>query len=192
MTDVTAQASLAEQDIRTAARLAAPWWTVLVAGIFWLVYGFFVLSFDYRTVLAVAVFAGILFVLLGLGSLATAMLIPEHRWVPTILGILGIAAGIACFVWPDITFRALAAIFAWYLLLKGAFDIVWAFLTRHADDLWWLLLVVGIAQIAIAFWAIGYEGRTFALLAIWIGVIAVTRGITDIVLSFQLRSVQRA
>lgn len=177
---------------RELGRLAVPWWTLLIAGIFWLVYAFFVLSFDYRTVLAIAIFAGILFVLLGLGSLGIAMLVPEHKWLPAILGLIGVAAGIACFVWPDITFRALAALFAWYLLFKGAADIIMSFLSRRDDDLWWLWLIVGIAQIVIAFWAIGYEGRTLALLAIWIGVIAVMRGITDIVLAFRLRGFQHS
>ena len=42
------------------------------------------------------------------------------------------------------------------------------------------------------FWAAGYWGRSATLLIVWVGVIALTRGITEIIFAFKLRSVGKA
>jgi uncharacterized membrane protein HdeD (DUF308 family) len=54
------------------------------------------------------------------------------------------------------------------------------------------LLASGIIQMAIGVWAIGYPGRSAWLLILWIGIGALMRGITGIVLAFKLRSVRHA
>ena len=66
-------------------------------------------------------------------------------------------------------------------------DIVLAFATKVDNDAWWLGLIVGIVEVILGFWAAGSFGRSAALLIVFIGAIALTRGITDIVLAFHLR-----
>ncbi len=46
---------------------------------------------------------------------------------------------------------------------------------------------MGIIEISLGFWAAGSFGRSAALLIVFVGAIALTRGITDIVLAFRLR-----
>jgi hypothetical protein len=46
---------------------------------------------------------------------------------------------------------------------------------------------VGIIEVFLGFWAAGSYGRSATLLIVFIGAIALTRGITDIVLAFHLR-----
>jgi uncharacterized membrane protein HdeD (DUF308 family) len=58
-------------------------------------------------------------------------------------------------------------------------------------DLWWLTLLAGILEIAIGLWAIGYPGRSAALLILWVGIGALVRGITEIILAFQVKSLQK-
>lgn len=180
----------AEGD-RRLARTVGPWWLLLVAGVLWLIYAFIVLSFDYRTVLAVAIFTGIGLVFFGVGSFLSASLVESYKWVHVVFGLASIGVGIACFVWPDITFRVLAALLAWFLLFRGIFDIVMAFVTKDEDRLWWVGLLLGGLQILIGFWAIGYEGRSLVLLAVWVGAMALARGIVDIFLAFRLRELQK-
>ena len=55
------------------------------------------------------------------------------------------------------------------------------------NDLWWLGLVTGIIEIGLAFWAAGYFAGSAALLIVWVGISALMRGITEIVMAFMLR-----
>ena len=48
-------------------------------------------------------------------------------------------------------------------------------------------LAAGIGEMVIGVWAIGYPGRSAWLLVLWVGLGALMRGITEIVLAFQLR-----
>ena len=168
-----------------------PWWGYLVAGIAWLIYAFIVLSFDIATIWAIALFAGFLFVASALSEFLIAMVAPDWKWAHVLLGLVFVGGAVFCFAWPEATFVVLAAIIAWVLLFQGIFNIVVAFSNREYQ-LWWFWLVLGIAEILIAFWAIGYEGRSIALLVIWVGASALAKGITDMMLAFEVKHLQRA
>ena len=109
-----------------------------------------------------------------------------------LLGVLFIGVGIVAFIHPGDTFAALAAVFSFFLIFKGIFDIVVSIATKDEIHVWWLQLIVGIVELLIGFWAAGYWGRSATLLIIWVGVIALTRGITEIIFAFKLRSVGKA
>ena len=89
-------------------------------------------------------------------------------------------------LWPGQTFLVLAAIIGWYVLFNGIFDTVMAFVVRDDNDLWWLQLILGIAQVVIGFWAIGYAGRSIDLLVIWVAATALARGISSIYIGVTL------
>jgi uncharacterized membrane protein HdeD (DUF308 family) len=89
-------------------------------------------------------------------------------------------------VHPGDTFDALASIFAFYLLLRGTFDIVVAIVLRGAE-LWWIGLISGTVQILLAFWAAGDFGHKAFLLVVWVGASALAHGIVQIVTAFRLR-----
>jgi uncharacterized membrane protein HdeD (DUF308 family) len=173
-------------------RLAYPWWLLLLLGIAWLVFGFVILTFDVTTVLAIAYFAGVVFIAAGVSELVVAFVVPGWRWLHGLLALLAIGAGIIAFAWPGKTFVVMAAILAWYLLFDGTFKIVEGFLERHDYDLWWLTLIVGIVEVGIAFWAIGYPGRSIALLVLWVAAAAICRGVGDIFLAFRVKDMDRS
>jgi uncharacterized membrane protein HdeD (DUF308 family) len=164
---------------------AIPWWLFLVTGALWMAFAFVVLSFDFRTVWAVAWFAGAAFIVAGLNEFMNASVVPNRKWLHIGLGVLFVGAGIFAVAWPTITFVALAAIIGWFLLFAGAFDIIGALIDRH--ELWWLRLIAGVIEIALGVWAIGYPSRSFALLAVWVAAAAVTRGVAQILLGIALR-----
>src|SRR3954471_20402123 len=84
---------------------ARGWWIYLVTGAIWLIFGWVVLSAnDISTVWAVAVYAGILFLMFGFGELAVSFVAEGWRWLHLILGVIGIIAGIMAFAWPGETF----------------------------------------------------------------------------------------
>ena len=94
--------------------------------------------------------------------------------------------GILAYIHPDNTFRALAAIFAFFLLLRGTFDIVLAILIRPAE-LWWVGLVSGTVQVLLAFWAAGDFGNKAFLLVVWVGASALAHGILQLVTAFRIK-----
>jgi uncharacterized membrane protein HdeD (DUF308 family) len=169
---------------------ARGWWIYLITGSIWLIFGWIVLSArsEITTVWAVAVYAGVLFFMFGLGELLAAFVVDSWRWLHGALGLLGIIAGFVAFVWPDQTFLTLAALIGWFLLFDGTMQLSVAIVRRHEYDLWWLLLILGVVEILIAFWAIGYPGRSIALLIVWVGATALAKGIALIVNGFALHS----
>ena len=167
---------------------ADKWWLVLILGIVWIIFAWIVLSFDFNTVLAIAVFAGVSFIFAGISEFFYAAMVDDWKWLWIALGVISVIAGIVALVWPGQTFLVLAAIVGWYLMFRGLFDLITSIMTKDENDMWWFGLVAGILQIVIGFWAIGYEGRSIALLVVWIGAYALVKGIMDIVLAFKLRS----
>jgi uncharacterized membrane protein HdeD (DUF308 family) len=168
------------------------WWLFLVTGIVWLIFAMIVLQFDIDSVAAIALAAGIVMVAAGLNEFLALLLFRGWGWLHAVLGVLFIAAGILAMAWPDVTFVALARVLAWYLLFKGTFDIVIALVQRGHVELWWTVLIAGIFEVLLAFWAAGYPGRAATLLVLWVGFSALTRGVTEIILAFQLRGLRDA
>jgi len=134
-------------------------------------------------------------ILLGLTCAGAALLealeVPAaHGWWRLARIALAIAFAIVsvlCFVHPGNSFEALSTIFAFYLLLRGLFDVVVALVGRGLP-LWWLTLVIGFAQILLAFWAAGDFGNKAFLLIVWVGATALAHGVLQIVRGFELRS----
>jgi uncharacterized membrane protein HdeD (DUF308 family) len=175
-----------EHDVLEASK---GWWLYLLTGLLWIVFAFMVLSFDdFTTVWAVAVFFGVGFIVGGIIELILGMRAPSWRWLHVLFGLIAIVAGILALIWPGQTFLVLAAIVGWYVLFAGIMDIVASLSTRDINDLWWLQLILGIAQVFIGFWAVGYAGRSIALLVVWVGASALARGISSIFLGFGLHA----
>jgi uncharacterized membrane protein HdeD (DUF308 family) len=178
---------------RTLGRLLPPWWLLLVTGIAWTLLAVILLRFDYTTVSAISILFGIVAIVAGV--LEIGVLILAAGWWKLLHGLLAaafIAAGIIAFVHPGNTFAALAAVFSFFLIVAGTFDIVISISVRHEIDVWWIQLITGIIEVLLGFWAAGYYGRSALLLVAWVAAIAIMRGIRDIVLAFRVREVQHA
>jgi uncharacterized membrane protein HdeD (DUF308 family) len=178
---------------RTLARALPPWWLMLITGIAWILVGLIVLRFDYTSVSAISLLFG--FVAIGAGIMElTAVFLAAGWWklLNIVLAVVFIVVGIVAFIHPGDTFRALAAVFSFFLIFAGTFDIVFAISSRHEIEVWWLQLVGGIIELALGFWAAGYYGRSAVLLIAWVAAFAVIRGVRDIVLAFRVREVQHA
>jgi uncharacterized membrane protein HdeD (DUF308 family) len=178
---------------RTLGRLLPPWWLLLVTGLAWILLAVLLLRFDYTSVSAISILFGI--VAIAAGVLEIGVLILAAGWwklLHALLAVAFIAAGIVAFVHPGNTFAALAAVFSFFLVIAGTFDIIISFSVRHEIDVWWLQLITGIVELLLGFWAAGYYGRSAVLLVAWVAAIAIMRGIRDIVLAFRVREVQHA
>lgn len=174
-----------------ALSMTRHWWWFLVAGVLWILFAWIVLSFDYETVWAVAVFFGVGLIAGGLMSIMLGIDARSWRWLHLTFGVISVLAGFIALIWPGQTFLVLAAIIGWYVMLTGIIDLATSIATKHENDMWWLQLIVGIAQILVGFWAIGYAGRSIALLVIWVGATALARGISSLVIGFGLHGASK-
>jgi len=88
---------------------------------------------------------------------------------------------------------SLASVLGLLLIFKGTLDIISAVMTKEINPSWWLGLVAGILELVLGFWASQqrFPARG-ALLLLWVGFFALFRGISEIVVAFELRSRQRA
>ena len=71
-----------------------------------------------------------------------------------------------------------------------AFDITLAVSTRATFELWWLQLIAGLLEIALAFWVAGSFREKVILLVVYTGLVALSRGISELILAFKLRSLR--
>ncbi len=187
----TQEAWMGRPLARMVERGTSRWWVPLLLGILWLIYAFIVLSFTYKTVWAVVVFAAVAFIFTGIGEFVLATILESWQWLHALAGVLCIAAGILALVWPGQTFLVLAAIIGWFLLFRGTFNIIESLFIKDYVEQWWLMLITGILQVGIALWAVGYAGRSIAVLVVWVGAWALTEGIMNIWAAFRIRSVNR-
>jgi hypothetical protein len=164
------------------------WWIPLVIGIGWLIFAMIVLQLNLTSAWAIAVAIGLLLVVASFTEVVNALAAPSWQWLHAVLAGVFFIGGITALVWPQPTFLALARIVAWLLFFKGCADIILALGRRLDDPLWWLRLILGALEIGIAFWAGDSPHRSALLLALWVGLSAIAKGVTDIVLAFGIRS----
>ncbi len=176
---------------RTLGRILPPWWWLLITGIAWMLVALILLRFDYTSVSAISILFGVVAIMAGVLEFGV-MLMAEGWWkvLNGLLAVVFIVTGIVAFIHPGNTFAALAAVFSFFLIIAGTFDIIIAISVRHEIEVWWLQLISGILELLIGFWAAGYYGRSAVLLVAWVAAIAIIRGVRDIVLAFRVREVQ--
>jgi uncharacterized membrane protein HdeD (DUF308 family) len=178
---------------RVFAPVTDKWWIPLVTGVAWLVVSVLIFRFDYTTVTAVAVLFGIVAIASSLNEVMLAAISTTGWRIGHLLfAALSFAVGIISFIHPGDTFVALAALVSFYLVFRGSFDLIQAFsLSRYLPG-WWLLLITGIAELLIGFWAAGSWDISVVVLVAWVGAAALMRGLTEIVAAFQLRDVSQS
>jgi uncharacterized membrane protein HdeD (DUF308 family) len=183
--------SFADAERTLGRRFLPPWWLLLITGVGWMLVALIVLRFDYTSVSAISILFG--FVAIAAGVLEILVLMLARGWWKLLHGLLVvifIASGVMAFIHPGDTFRALAAVFSFFLILAGTFDIIVSISVRREIEVWWLQLVSGIIEVVLGFWAAGYYGRSAVLLVAWVAAFAVIRGVRDIVLAFRVRELQ--
>jgi uncharacterized membrane protein HdeD (DUF308 family) len=187
---MTINAMLDEREVLEEA--AHRWWIFLVSGIAWLVFALLVFQWNYTTVYAISILFGIVALFAGVNEFF-AITVSTTGWkiAHAILGVLFVIAGIWALAHPHNAFATLAALMGFFLLVKGIFDLTVAFMTKGYFDLWWVQLVLGIVEILLAFWVAGSFRNKVILLVVYVGIVALTRGITEIFLAFKLKGLGR-
>jgi len=189
----SAAANIEHSAERAVGRVLPPWWLFLVTGIGWAIVGLILLRFNYTSVHAISLLFG--FVAIAAGVMEVVMTFIAPGWWKLLNGVLALAflvTGVVAFVHPGNTFVALAAVFSFFLIFAGTFDIIMSIAARHEIEVWWLQLIGGIIQLLLGFWAAGDYGHSTVLLIAWVCAFALIRGVRDIVYAFRVRELQHA
>jgi uncharacterized membrane protein HdeD (DUF308 family) len=183
-----ASTSNAFQDaVRSGVRdLSAVWWWFLGLGVAWTLFGTYVLSYRVGSLAAVVALVGVAFLFGGVSQLVVATRVQSWRWLFIVAGILGVAAGVMTFVWPEITLYVVALLVAWYLIIFGIIHLVGA-LAGPKVRYWWTQLVLGAAELALGVWAVRSWQRSLLTLVTLVGVWAIFHGVAEIFAAFSVR-----
>ena len=177
--------------VQLARRVTGPWWAYLLAGIAWVIISVIILRFNVASVATIGLLLGALFLLSAVEEFVIAAVRPAWGWAHALLGILFIGAAIWSFVTPYGAFWALASVLGILLVVVGTMHIFTAISSRAFNDAWWFGVIGGIFEVFIGFWVSAQSFRAEAFfLIIWAGLLALFRGVFEIVLAFEMRSAQ--
>lgn len=171
---------------------AGRWWLFLLSGIAWLVFSLVIFRFDINSVTSVGILFGIVAIMAGVNEfMAVSVSTTGWKIARGLLGAIFIVIGIFALIEPGEAFASLASVIGFYFLFKGIFDITLAISTRGEFDLWWVQLVAGLLEIGLAFWVAGSFRDKVILLVVYTGLVALSRGITELFLAFKLKGLRR-
>jgi len=164
------------------------WWVLLITGAAWIIGSVLILRFDYTTVTAIAVLFGVfcLAAALNEGIVGTVSSSWGWRILHWLLAVLFVVIGVLSFGNFADTFVTLAAAISFYFVLRGGFDIAMALAGNRLPG-WWLMVIVGLIELGLAFWAAGSWNVSVVLLVAWVAAGALVHGIGEIVLALQVQ-----
>lgn len=112
---------------------------------------------------------------------------PLHRlarsaWqAMVVIGLVSVVVGVVVLVWPGPTIVVLAVLFGIYLLVSGVFQLVAAF-GGHVSGGWRVMLIVSaVLSFILGFFALRHLGDAVLLMALWIGIGWMFRGVAVLV-----------
>ncbi len=164
------------------------WWLLLITGVAWVVIAILILRFDYTTVAAIAMLFGVFCFAAAANEVMVSAVTPSRGWriLHWLLAVLLAVVGVVAFFRPEDTFVGLAAVMSFFFVFRGAFDIATSLAGSRIPG-WWVLLLVGIAEIAIGFWAAGSWNVSVVVLVAWVSAGALILGIGQIASAFMVR-----
>jgi uncharacterized membrane protein HdeD (DUF308 family) len=163
------------------------WWLLLITGAAWIVLSIVILRFDYTTVAAVAVLFGVYCLVAAVNEMVIGAVSSSTGWriAHGVLAALLVVVGVVSLMNLGATFVTLAAIVSFYFIFRGSFDVVMAF-AGSAVSGWWVLLITGLIELGLGFWAAGSWNISVVILVAWVAAGALLHGIGEIALAFQI------
>ncbi|MED7952424.1 HdeD family acid-resistance protein [Kitasatospora sp. NPDC058201] len=108
-------------------------------------------------------------------------LLAKAAWqVLLVAGLVSLGLGIIVFVWPEQTLLVVGVLFGLYLLVIGIVQLVAAFGTHATTALRVLAFISGAICVLLGLLCFRSAARSLLLLAIWIGIGWLFRGITQL------------
>ncbi|WP_405881233.1 HdeD family acid-resistance protein [Streptomyces sp. NBC_01136] len=107
-------------------------------------------------------------------------LIARSAWQAVLIaGIAALALGVMVLAWPGASLRVAGVLFGLYLLFSGVLQLVAAFGTHAATSLRVMAFISGALSILLGLFCFRGAMESILLLALWIGISWLFRGITQ-------------
>jgi len=166
------------------------WHLVVLRGVVAILFGVIAIVWPQITVLALALLWGTYMLLDGIASIAMGMGRGADRMYMIILGVLGIAAGIATYLWPAITVVVLLVLIAAWAIVAGVVQIAAAIRLRKVIRNEWFLVISGVVTLVLGLLLIVQPAEGAIALLVTIATFAIAWGVVLVVLGFRLRQLR--
>jgi uncharacterized membrane protein HdeD (DUF308 family) len=181
---------------RVLQREAARWWWVpLVAGAVWFVIGWLVLRLNSTSLTTVGLLLGLAFLIAAINEGALgALMRGGWRFLHYAVAVIFALGAIWSFIRPINSVFALASVLGLLLFLQGIFTLTRGLALRDESPYWWLDVAAGGLITVLAIW-VSTSDRMWGLadravfILVWVGFMAIFRGVSDVALAFSLRRV---
>lgn len=170
--------------------LARNWWVMLLRGLLAIAFGLAALFIPVAVGLALVIVFGAWAFVDGVFALVAAFSHnAQHRWFLLLEGIVGIAAGLVAWFYPGIAGLTLLLLIAWWAIITGVMEIVYAIQLRKELQNDFLYILAGIASVVFGALVI-YRPGAGALAVLWIiATYALVFGVLLIGFALRLRGI---
>lgn len=115
----------------------------------------------------------------------------KHWGLFLFFGVISVGLGIAMMVWPQITVGIVAIFLGAWLLVSGVFSLVSSFATAEADTAARVMMgIVGVLSILLGILCFRSIFQAVEILALFVGIGWLMRGIFDLVAGIQAKGQQ--
>lgn len=118
-----------------------------------------------------------------------ADLFSRFWWMILLRGAIAVLFGVVLFAWPGVSLASLVILFGIFVFIDGIGNVVMAFGGRQEEDHWWVLLLAGLAGIAVGILTFLNPDITALVLLFYIAIWAIVTGVLQIVAAIRLRKV---
>ena len=172
--------------------LTQNWWAIALRGLCAILFGFAALAWPGLTLAVLVLMFGAYALVDGVLEVAWSLFgrrPGSFPWGVFLAGLVSIAVGVITFMWPAITAFALLYLIAAWAIVHGIFEIVAAVYLRRELENEWLLVLSGLASIALGVLLILWPGAGVLAVLWWIAFFAIVIGVLTVILGFRLRTV---
>lgn len=177
-------------DSQVVDQIGRHWGWVALRGVVAILFGLMAMFMPAITLSALVLVWGAFALADGVLALIAGIRIRDRGrplWALIVVGLLGVGAGIATFLWPGLTALVLLYIIAFWALVAGVFQAIAAIRFRKDIRNEWFLGLSGLVSILFGAMLVMQPGAG-ALALVWvIGIYAVFFGILLLVFSLRLK-----
>ena len=168
------------------------WWLVLLKGLLLIVLAFIVFGNPGDTLLGIALFIGIAFLLTGFAIIFIALLgkkdLDNWGW-KLAEGILDVLFGFFLIANPGITAVVIPFLIGFWAVFYGILLTAGAFSSKEFN---WTLLFVGILTIILGYIIMFHPIVLGLTISIWIGITLLIVGIANVAFAFDIKKLKKA
>lgn len=176
-------------NVHVLGIIAGNWWMLALRGLAAVLFAIAAFAWPGLTLFALVILFGAFALVDGIVTSVAAL--RSRWWGLLVVGLVGIAAGVATLFWPGVTALALLGVIAAWSIVRGIFEIVAAIRLRKEMTNERLLILSGVISIAFGALIALFPGAG-ALSVVWvIGAYSLIVGVLLLVLAFRLRGAAR-